>query len=200
MTEQKVPKKRGRKPKGGRIITKIENHSSVIVPEPNIVLHLKCNINDLQNEKSEKENIQTFKFTNNLQFHENEFNQIIKESVPVITHFKNFFNRNRPVEVLPRLNTLSSVTNKTRSYPSGHAAQSVIIARYVAGKVPKLEKELMKAAYECGYGRVIAGFHYVSDYEVGNLLGEKMYILMNKMDYGQEMNEGKVSFKDFLKN
>ena len=31
-------------------------------------------------------------------------------------------------------------------------------------------------------------------------LGEKMYVLMNKMDYGQEMNEGKVSFKDFLKN
>ena len=137
---------------------------------------------------------------NNLEFHENEFNQIIKESVPVITHFKNFYNRNRPAEVLPSLNTLPSVTNKTRSYPSGHAAQSVIIARYVAGKVPKLEKELMKAAYECGYGRVLAGFHYVSDYEVGNLLGEKMYVLMNKMDYGQEMNEGKVSFKDFLKN
>ena len=137
---------------------------------------------------------------NNLEFHENEFNQIIKESVPVITYFKNFYNRNRPAEVLPSLNTLPSVTNKTRSYPSGHAAQSVIIARYVAGKVPKLEKELMKAAYECGYGRVLAGFHYVSDYEVGNLLGEKMYVLMNKMDYGQEMNEGKVSFKDFLKN
>ena len=137
---------------------------------------------------------------NNLEFHENEFNQIIKESVPVITHFKNFYNRNRPAEVLPSLNTLPSVTNKTRSYPSGHAAQSVIIARYVAGKVPKLEKELMKAAYECGYGRVLAGFHYVSDYEVGNLLGEKMYVLMNKMDYGQEMNEDKISFKDFLKN
>ena len=137
---------------------------------------------------------------NNLEFHENEFNQIIKESVPVITYFKNFYNRNRPAEVLPSLNTLPSVTNKTRSYPSGHAAQSVIIARYVAGKVPKLEKELMKAAYECGYGRVLAGFHYVSDYEVGNLLGEKMYVLMNKMDYGQEMNEGKISFKDFLKN
>ena len=71
---------------------------------------------------------------NNLEFHENEFNQIIKESVPVITHFKNFYNRNRPAEVLPRLNTLPSVTNKTRSYPSGHATQSVIIARYVAGK------------------------------------------------------------------
>ena len=102
--------------------------------------------------------------------------------------------------ILNDLNTLPSKTNKTRSYSSGHACQSVIIGRYVAGKVPKLEKELMKAAYECGYGRVQAGFHYVSDYEIGNLLGEKMYVLMNKMDYGQEMNEDKISFKDFLKN
>ena len=137
---------------------------------------------------------------NGLEFHDSEFKQIIKESVPIIKHFKDFFNRARPVEVLSSLNTLPSNTNKTPSYPSGHACQSVILARYVAGKVPQLEKELMKAAYECGYGRVLAGFHYVSDYEVGNLLGEKMYVLMNKMDYGQEMNEGKVSFKNFLKD
>ena len=137
---------------------------------------------------------------NGLEFHDSEFKQIIKESVPVIKHFKDFFNRARPAEVLSSLNTLPSKTNKTRSYPSGHAAQSVILARYVAGKVPQLEKDLMKAAYECGYGRVQAGFHYVSDYDAGNLLGEKMYVLMNKMDYGQEMNEGKVAFKDFLKN
>jgi len=137
---------------------------------------------------------------NGLEFHDSEFKQIIKESVPIIKHFKDFFNRARPVEVLSSLNTLPSKTNKTRSYPSGHACQSVILARYVAGKVPQLEKELMKAAYECGYGRVVAGFHYVSDYDAGNLLGEKMYVLMNKMDYGQEMNEGKVSFKNFLKD
>tara|TARA_B100000780_G_scaffold67815_1_gene44849 strand:+ start:686 stop:1279 length:594 start_codon:yes stop_codon:yes gene_type:complete len=137
---------------------------------------------------------------NGIEFHDSEFKQIIKESVPIIKHFKDVFNRPRPVEVLSSLNTLPSKTNKTKSYPSGHATQSVILARYVAGKVPQLEKELMKAAYECGYGRVQAGFHYVSDYDTGNLLGEKMYVLMNKMDYGQEMNEGKVAFKDFLKN
>ena len=137
---------------------------------------------------------------NDIEFHDSEFKQIIKESVPVIKHFKDFFNRARPVEVLSSLNTLPSKTNKTPSYPSGHATQSVILARYVAGKVPQLEKDLMKAAYKCGYGRVQAGFHYVSDYDIGNLLGEKMYVLMNKMDYGQEMNEGKVAFKDFLKN
>ena len=118
-----------------------------------------------------------------LEFHTHEFNQIVEESAIIIRKFKDHFNRDRPVEVYPELNTLPSKTNKTRSYPSGHAAQSTIIAKYVAGKVPKIEKELMAAAYECGYGRVIAGFHYPSDFEIGNLLGEKMYIFMNKEDY-----------------
>ena len=118
-----------------------------------------------------------------LEFHKHEFNQIVEESAIIIRKFKDHFNRDRPVEVYPELNTLPSKTNKTRSYPSGHAAQSMIIAKYVAGKVPKIEKELMAAAYECGYGRVIAGFHYPSDFEIGNLLGEKMYIFMNKEDY-----------------
>ena len=118
-----------------------------------------------------------------LEFHEHEFNQIVEESAIIIRKFKDRFNRDRPVEVYPQLNTLPSKTNKTRSYPSGHAAQSMIIAKYVAGKVPKIEKELMAAAHECGYGRVIAGFHYPSDFEIGNLLGEKMYIFMNKEDY-----------------
>ena len=134
-----------------------------------------------------------------LEFHENELEQIIKESVPIITHFKDFFNRKRPHVVLPEIQTLPSKTNKTPAYPSGHACQSVLIARYVAGKEPRAERELMAAGYECGYGRVVAGFHYLSDYDVGNLLGEKMYVLMNKMDYGQEMNEGKIPFKNFLK-
>ena len=123
---------------------------------------------------------------NNLAFHKNEFNQIIEESAIIIRKFKDHFDRDRPVEVFPQLNTLPSKTNKTRSYPSGHATQSVLVAKYVAGKVPRLEKDLMAAAYECGYGRVIAGFHYPSDFEIGNLLGEKMYIFMNKADYGQE--------------
>ena len=113
-------------------------------------------------------------------------NQIIEESAIIIRKFKDHFDRDRPVEVFPQLNTLPSKTNKTRSYPSGHATQSVLVAKYVAGKVPRLEKDLMAAAYECGYGRVIAGFHYPSDFEIGNLLGEKMYVFMNKADYADE--------------
>ena len=95
------------------------------------------------------------------------------------------FDRKRPIEIDKTLNTLPSVTNKTPSYPSGHACQSRLVARYVSGKFPEHEAELIKAGNECGYGRVQAGFHYISDYDIGNLLGEKMYIFMNKANYEQ---------------
>ena len=45
----KVPKKRGRKPKGGKIINVTEKSISAQVNTPNIILHLKCNTNNIQN-------------------------------------------------------------------------------------------------------------------------------------------------------
>lgn len=43
----KIPKKRGRKPKGGKIIVSNTNNENVIIPEPNIILHLKCRTDDI---------------------------------------------------------------------------------------------------------------------------------------------------------
>ena len=83
------------------------------------------------------------------------------------------------------LNKFETDTSKTPSYPSGHSAQSRLIARYVAGKFPEHEEELIKKGNECGYGRVQAGFHYPSDNQIGNLLGEKLYFMMNKANYEQ---------------
>ena len=76
--EVKVPKKRGRKPKGGKIIQKIESHKNVIVPEPNIILHLKCNINTLENTSSEE--IETYNFEDDTQYH--NINQTKKHDAP----------------------------------------------------------------------------------------------------------------------
>ena len=76
--EVKVPKKRGRKPKGGKIIQKIESHKNVIVPEPNIILHLKCNINTLENNSSEE--IETYNFEDDTQYH--NINQTKKHDAP----------------------------------------------------------------------------------------------------------------------
>ena len=74
---------------------------------------------------------------NGMLFHENEFEDLVEQSTPIILHFKNMFNRKRPSEIDPSINTLPSKTNKTRSYPSGHSAQARLVARYVAGKFPE---------------------------------------------------------------
>lgn len=67
-----TPKKRGRKPKGGKIIQQnitIQNKDSY---EPNIILHLKCSLKDINDNQDNKyqynpniENIQSYNFDNN---------------------------------------------------------------------------------------------------------------------------------------
>ena len=47
---EKIPKKRGRKPKGGKIITTNLSNEEILIPEPNIILHLRCGIADLNKE------------------------------------------------------------------------------------------------------------------------------------------------------
>lgn len=46
-TNLKLPKKRGRKPKGGKIIVNSFLEETGVIHEPNIILHLKCKFADL---------------------------------------------------------------------------------------------------------------------------------------------------------
>jgi hypothetical protein len=46
--EPKVAKKRGRKPKGGKIIQQVVNNETQKEEKPNVILHLKCCMKDLQ--------------------------------------------------------------------------------------------------------------------------------------------------------
>ena len=45
--EVKTPKKRGRKPKGGKIISNVKSIDSDNFVKTNVVLHLKCSLDDL---------------------------------------------------------------------------------------------------------------------------------------------------------
>jgi hypothetical protein len=47
MKEQQIPKKRGRKPKGGKIVKNEINTTHNNIEKKNIILHLKCKINDI---------------------------------------------------------------------------------------------------------------------------------------------------------
>jgi hypothetical protein len=130
-----------------------------------------------------------------VEFHENELRDIVQQAVPTIRHFKNKFNRKRPFEIDGNLDVLGSTTNKTRSYPSGHSTQAMIVALYVAQKFPEHKDGLMEAAKEVGLGRVKAGFHFLSDHVAGQMLGTKMFEQMNKEDYGQSIKSMKEYYE-----
>jgi hypothetical protein len=76
ITEKPVAKKRGRKPKGGKIITNIENVIDDNTKMPNIIVHLKCSLRDLDDIK---EVVETFNFNNELDYQEIQENSIVNE-------------------------------------------------------------------------------------------------------------------------
>jgi hypothetical protein len=79
----------------------------------------------------------------------------------------------------------------------------MIVALYVARKFPKHRDGLMEAAKEVGMGRVKAGFHFISDHVAGQMLGTKMFEMMNKADYGKSLREyyliGTPEYMKYLK-
>jgi hypothetical protein len=56
-----VMKKRGRKPKGGKIIQQVIPTESQTNDKPNVILHLKCSMKDLQN-SANSNNIESYTF------------------------------------------------------------------------------------------------------------------------------------------
>ncbi len=68
--DKPVAKKRGRKPKGGKIIQQIVPLSNNKEPKPNVILHLKCSLKDLQSNLIQGSEIQSFNFqtTNQLTY------------------------------------------------------------------------------------------------------------------------------------
>tara|TARA_X000000950_G_scaffold196593_1_gene236655 strand:+ start:1125 stop:2516 length:1392 start_codon:yes stop_codon:yes gene_type:complete len=117
---------------------------------------------------------------NDLEFNHEENKALVEESVKIIEHFKEKFNIDRPFEVDKSIRPLESTTNKTRSYPSGHACQAMLVALYTAQKHPTHKKQLIEKGKEGGLGRIKAGFHYIPDYIAGNLLAEKLMMIINR--------------------
>ena len=63
IVEEKIPKKRGRKPKGGKVVNNIQNDNIISNIIPNIILHLKCSKQDINN-CNENNQIDTYQFNN----------------------------------------------------------------------------------------------------------------------------------------
>jgi hypothetical protein len=105
--------------------------------------------------------------------------KIIDESAKVILKIKKHHNRPRPKALAKKNNIkfddkeLDSM--KTPSYPSGHSAQGVLIAKLLADKFPKHAKDFMKLGKDISYSRNVAHAHYKSDSRLGEQLGKDMF-------------------------
>ena len=74
-----VVKKRGRKPKGGKIIQQILPNNNIKDSKPNVILHLKCSSKDLLNNQSNKD-VESYAFNskNELSYEVIQQNEIIQ--------------------------------------------------------------------------------------------------------------------------
>jgi hypothetical protein len=63
--DKPICKKRGRKPKGGKIVQQIIPISNSTEPKPNIILHLKCSLKDLHSSSLFTSGVDSFSFSGN---------------------------------------------------------------------------------------------------------------------------------------
>jgi len=63
---KQIAKKRGRKPKGGKIVQHLISNEPELIPKQNIILHLKCSLNDLTcNQQVSENSVEPFVFPTN---------------------------------------------------------------------------------------------------------------------------------------
>ena len=83
-------KKRGRKPKGGKIIQQIVPLNNNTETKPNVILHLKCSLKELQSNVSLSSNIESFNFLtkNDLKY------EIITSNQNIFSNSNNYSTNN----------------------------------------------------------------------------------------------------------
>ncbi len=100
--------------------------------------------------------------------------KLIKESAPVILELKKYHNRPRPYELDKSLSHVKMPSMNTKSYPSGHSAQGMLIALVLKDKYGK-GKAFMQTAKNISDSRNIAHAHFRSDSDNGNELGKQLH-------------------------
>ena len=72
---------------------------------------------------------------NNLEYDEGKCESLVLQSKLTIKYFKDLYDVDRPFEIDDTLDTLLNTTNKTRSYPSGHATQAMLVVLYMSVEI-----------------------------------------------------------------
>ena len=122
---------------------------------------------------------------NGLQVSSDEIQEILEQASKFTLQLKYKFNRPRPYQIAEhygikdfKIHNLD--TANSPSYPSGHALQGRLIARYLSDKDPSNKNEYMMIGHNISESRIMARAHYVSDRKYGDMLGDELYEVMKK--------------------
>jgi hypothetical protein len=107
---------------------------------------------------------------------------------------KKAFKRARPNQLAPDLTTVIEVPGHP-AYPSGHAAEFMIVA-LLFGQIDPGNAEAYKViANDVGVRREIAGVHYPSDTKAGQALAKQVFqALLNNDEYREKLDEARAMF------
>ena len=98
-----------------------------------------------------------------LEYDADKLKSIVDDSTPFLLSLKTYYNRPRPAQVNSSIKPVSSVSDNTPSYPSGHAFQSYLLARYLTKQHPLHYFSFYHIANRIAKARMSVGLHYHSD-------------------------------------
>jgi hypothetical protein len=114
---------------------------------------------------------------------------IIKDTLPLLTKLKYYFQRPRPYQLAEyyklKLFPYNSYSSNTPSFPSGHAFQARLLTEVIGNIYPSTHSVMKDLFNDICYSRLYLGFHYQSDIDVGIFCAEKVL----------EMDEFKIKYK-----
>lgn len=103
--------------------------------------------------------------------------EAFNDLLPVLFYFKSEYNAARPVSYLPSLNPVFAKPGHP-TYPSGHAAQSRLVALTLGAMFKGLRQRWLDMADEIALNREIAGVHFRADTEAGQQLADSVFTLL----------------------
>lgn len=99
---------------------------------------------------------------------------------------KDYWYRNRPYVQLGDTTLVPEDEDTYRnesSYPSGHAIIGWGMALVLTEVMPQLQNPILKHGYDIGWSRVIAGYHYPADVQMGRVMAACLIAKMHNDAY-----------------
>ena len=117
---------------------------------------------------------------NNLDFENDYYEQVLKESGKTILSLKYYYNRPRPKQLadyygIEEFQDVELGSMKTPAYPSGHSTQGHLMAELLGREYPKHYDKLKGLANMISASRLMARAHYPSDISFGKKVA--MYLV-----------------------